>query len=184
MQIHGRAKLGPAGRLALCQAIESGLTFRQAARRWVSRRRRRIAGGGGIKTLRSQSDTHWRGQLIVPVVPLVLRGCWIAALRSGSAKRASAPDGGQGWSPAPRAIHTQLSGRCCIVMAYRDGRKRLVTLRNATSGRVLETCCTWIPPATRALSGQDTASPETAHSAPASGWSRARGSAMTSLTRS
>ena len=31
MQIHGRAKLGPAGRLALCQAIEAGLTFRQAA---------------------------------------------------------------------------------------------------------------------------------------------------------
>jgi transposase len=31
MQIHGRAKLGPAGRLALCQAIESGMSFRQAA---------------------------------------------------------------------------------------------------------------------------------------------------------
>jgi transposase InsO family protein len=32
MQIHGRAKLGPAGRLALCEAIESGMTFRAAAR--------------------------------------------------------------------------------------------------------------------------------------------------------
>ena len=31
MWIHGRAKLGPAGRLALCEAIESGMTFRQAA---------------------------------------------------------------------------------------------------------------------------------------------------------
>lgn len=31
MQIHGRAKLGPAGRLALCEAIERGRTFRQAA---------------------------------------------------------------------------------------------------------------------------------------------------------
>jgi transposase InsO family protein len=31
MQIHGRAKLGPAGRLALCHAIEGGQTFRQAA---------------------------------------------------------------------------------------------------------------------------------------------------------
>jgi transposase InsO family protein len=31
MQIHGRAKLGPAGRLALCEAIEQGCTFRQAA---------------------------------------------------------------------------------------------------------------------------------------------------------
>jgi transposase len=30
MQIHGRAKLGPAGRLALCLTIESGMTFRQA----------------------------------------------------------------------------------------------------------------------------------------------------------
>jgi transposase len=33
MQIHGRAKLGPAGRLALCQAIEDGLSLRQAAGR-------------------------------------------------------------------------------------------------------------------------------------------------------
>ncbi len=31
MQIHGRAKLGPAGRLAVCEAIEGGQTFRQAA---------------------------------------------------------------------------------------------------------------------------------------------------------
>jgi transposase InsO family protein len=31
MQIHGRAKLGPAGRLALCEAVERGLTFREAA---------------------------------------------------------------------------------------------------------------------------------------------------------
>jgi hypothetical protein len=31
MQIHGRAKLGPAGRLALCESIERGLTLRQAA---------------------------------------------------------------------------------------------------------------------------------------------------------
>jgi hypothetical protein len=31
MQIHGRAKLGPAGWPALCEAIESGMTFRQAA---------------------------------------------------------------------------------------------------------------------------------------------------------
>jgi transposase InsO family protein len=31
MQVHRRAKLGPAGRLALCQAIEGGMTFRQAA---------------------------------------------------------------------------------------------------------------------------------------------------------
>jgi transposase InsO family protein len=31
MQIHGRAKLGPAGRLALCEAIDGGFTFRAAA---------------------------------------------------------------------------------------------------------------------------------------------------------
>jgi hypothetical protein len=30
MRIHGRAKLGPAGRLALCQAIESGMSLRGA----------------------------------------------------------------------------------------------------------------------------------------------------------
>jgi transposase InsO family protein len=31
MQIHGRAKLGPAGRLALCEAIERGMSLRAAA---------------------------------------------------------------------------------------------------------------------------------------------------------
>jgi hypothetical protein len=40
MQIHGRAKLGPAGRLALCQAIE-GL-YVQAGRGCDGR----LAGGG------------------------------------------------------------------------------------------------------------------------------------------
>src|ERR1035441_2032292 len=34
MQIHGRAKLGPAGRLALAQAVADGMTLRQAAGRF------------------------------------------------------------------------------------------------------------------------------------------------------
>ncbi len=34
MQIHGRAKLGPAGRLALTQAVIDGMTLRQAAERF------------------------------------------------------------------------------------------------------------------------------------------------------
>jgi hypothetical protein len=34
MQIHGRAKLGPAGRLALTQAVTDGMTLRQAAGRF------------------------------------------------------------------------------------------------------------------------------------------------------
>ena len=31
MQIHGRAKLGPAGRLALTQAVTGGMTLKRAA---------------------------------------------------------------------------------------------------------------------------------------------------------
>ena len=31
MQIHSRAKLGPAGRLALCELVDSGVTLRAAA---------------------------------------------------------------------------------------------------------------------------------------------------------
>jgi transposase len=31
MQIHGRAKLGPAGCVALCETVEGGMSFRQAA---------------------------------------------------------------------------------------------------------------------------------------------------------
>jgi len=34
MQIHGRAKLGPAGRLALTQEVIDGTTLRQAAGRF------------------------------------------------------------------------------------------------------------------------------------------------------
>jgi transposase len=34
MQIHGRAKLGPAGRLALTQVVRDGMTLRQAAGRF------------------------------------------------------------------------------------------------------------------------------------------------------
>jgi hypothetical protein len=168
----------------LCEAIESGLTFRAAAMASGVPRRRRIAGGGATWMLHRQSDTRWHGRLIVPVVPLVLRGCWTPVFRNGSAKRDSAPDGDPGSSPAPRATHIQRSGRCCIVTAYRTGRKHLVTLPSDTSGRAPETSCTWILPATRALSASDTASREIAHSAAANGWSRARGSAMTSLTRS
>lgn len=31
MKVHANAALGPAGRIALCEAIESGMTFRAAA---------------------------------------------------------------------------------------------------------------------------------------------------------
>jgi transposase InsO family protein len=61
MQIHGRAKLGPAGRLALCLAIESGMTFRQAgacfsvspatAHRWWHRYR--------VASLAKQQSLAW-----------------------------------------------------------------------------------------------------------------------------
>ena len=31
MKVHANAALGPAGRIALCDAVESGMTFRAAA---------------------------------------------------------------------------------------------------------------------------------------------------------
>ena len=75
MQIHGRAKLGPAGRLALCEAIEDGMTFRQAAaalsvspataHRWWHR----------IARFAGRSAIRWRGRPIARVVLIALRGC-------------------------------------------------------------------------------------------------------------
>lgn len=96
MQIHGRAKLGPAGRLALCEAIESGMTFRQVARAMSVSPATAHRWWVDTPTLRSLSDTHWRGRLIVPVVLVALPVSWTLAHRSGSARLEGTPAGGRG----------------------------------------------------------------------------------------
>jgi hypothetical protein len=67
MQIHGRGKLGPAGHLALCQAIEGGSSFGQAAARLNVSPATPIGGGVNMQSHREQSDTHWRGRSLEQV---------------------------------------------------------------------------------------------------------------------
>ena len=67
VQIHGRAKPGPAGRLGLCEAIDRGLMFRRAvAAHAVSPAtayRRCLANNRPLQ----QSASRWRGRPIGPV---------------------------------------------------------------------------------------------------------------------
>ena len=117
MQIHGRAKLGPAGRLALCEAIESGMTFRQAAaalsvspataHRWWHR----YAGASPAErqSLAWAADRSSRPHRS----PRLLT----SAIKSGSVRHAGTPAGGLVWSRASPVIRTQRSGRCFTVTA-------------------------------------------------------------------
>ena len=83
MKVHGNAALGPAGRLALVQAIESGMTLRAAAaalnvapataHRWW---RRRLGAG--------EEERRWR-----------------AWLPDRPALRTTSPDGSS-WAARPR----------------------------------------------------------------------------------
>jgi leucine-zipper of insertion element IS481 len=152
MQIHGRAKLGPAGRLALCEAIESGLTFRQAAR------------GLGV----SPATAHRWWHQYADALPAERHSLAWAADRSSRPRRSPGllAAGVQericearrhtGWGPRLIAdktgIRTRRSGRCCTDMVSHDGRGRHEMLCVATSGRVLETCSTWTPRVMHALS--------------------------------
>jgi transposase InsO family protein len=62
MQIHGRAKLGPAGRLALTQAVTDGMTLRQAAQ------------GFGVSV--ATAHRWWRRRLDASVEELA-SGAWL-----------------------------------------------------------------------------------------------------------
>jgi hypothetical protein len=116
MQIHGRAKLGPAGRLALCEAVEGGMALRQAAgcfgvsvataHRWWHRR------------LDASFDELAQGSgcSIVPVALGAALDCLTRSSRSASVRRGDTPGGDQGSWPAGPDTLTRRCGRCCIAM--------------------------------------------------------------------
>ena len=60
MKVHANAALGPAGRLVLVEAIESGMTQKAAAAAFCWRLQRPIAGG---------TDGAWQANLSVDLVP-------------------------------------------------------------------------------------------------------------------
>jgi IS30 family transposase len=184
MQIHGRAKLGPAGRLALCQAIEQGCTFRQAAlslgvspataHRWWHRYR--AASAQKRHSLAWAADRRSRPHRS----PRLLDRA--AQERICEARRRT------GWGPRLIAGQTghphSTVWRCSTDTGSHGGRASHVTPCVATSGRARVICCTWTRPDMHALSALGIAPPVIAHSATADGWPTARGWATTSLTRS
>jgi hypothetical protein len=155
MIVHGNAKLGPAGRLALTQAIADGMTQEAAAAPSAWRPRRRTGGGiGDLRRVRLSSAPA-RGCWIDRAVLIEACGCWTPALSTGSAKPGNGPAGGRGWSRERPAIRTRLSGRCSSVMGSHAVRDRGVRMHAGTSGRVPVSCCTWTRRATRGSSGLD-----------------------------
>ena len=116
MKVHGNAALGPAGRLALVQAIESGMTQRAAAaafnvapataHRWWHRWRgaseaERASADGSRTAPRARTASHADSR-----VPRRSRSC----VPPGDQPRPRSP-GGICRGPARR------SGRCCTAMA-------------------------------------------------------------------
>ena len=64
MDIHANAALGPAGRLALVEAIESGMSLRAAAAALNVRRRPRTAGGTAVKRRAPRNSPRALGSVI------------------------------------------------------------------------------------------------------------------------
>lgn len=96
MIVHGNAKLGPAGRFALTQAI----------------------GGGTVGLMRPRrSSGQEGGRLIARALRTAARGCSMLMRRSGSARRECGRAGDRGLLPARPDTHTRPCGRCCVVAA-------------------------------------------------------------------
>ncbi len=137
MHTHPRAKLGPAGRLALIVAIANGMTQKAAAaafcvspttaHRWWHRRL-----GASAAELASGSWLLDRSSR-----PHTSCGCWTRSRRSGSARRGE-PAVDRDWSPAPPVTRTRRSGRYSTGTASRggpDSHERTPTARNGVPGR-------------------------------------------------
>jgi len=157
MQIHGRAKLGPAGRPALCQAIENGMTFRQAAARL------NVSPATAHRWWRRYAHASWAERHSF---------AWAADRSSRPHRSPRLLEAGEqeqicegrrhtGWGPrlvGGRTGHSNSTvWRCSTAMACCGVRERPVMLPDAMSGRVPRTCCTWTRPAMHALSALDIA---------------------------
>jgi hypothetical protein len=163
MQIHGRAKLGPGGRLALCEAIESGMTFRQAAaamsvspataHRWWHRYARVVpAERQSLAWAADRSSRPHRSPRLLD-----------AGAQERICRHAGTPVGGLVWSRASLVIRTRRFGRSFTVTGCRGAHASRGRQPTATSGPALETCCTSTSRPTRALRSPGMRSPAIAH---------------------
>lgn len=132
MQIHGRAKLGPAGRLALCPAIEGGLSLRQAADR--------------LNVTPATAHRGWyRGRLERSRAPAL--GCLRSAGSRASVGCDSTPLGTSpcGWCEPGTLILTVwkvLASARALPRAARSPEKKPSTATSGHARETPETCCT------------------------------------------
>ena len=161
MKVHANAALGPAGRLALVKAIESGMTLRAAAaalnvspataHRWWHRWR---------AAERERARARAAGCAIAPRAPIASRGGSAPPKRSRSCGPGGRPTSVPVAWRESAAGPARRSGRC----SHRHGlsqrrRGRSARPTAAMSGRSRERCCTSTSPAWRALSAPGTRSP-------------------------
>ena len=184
MVLHRNAKLGLAGRLALVEAIERGMSMKAAAaafsvspataHRWWHRWREASepARASLACLLDRSSRPHHSPHELAP------------SCRSGSAPAGERRAGDHGCSRRSPASPTQPSGKCSSGRASPGPSARRESLPTATSGHAPATCCTSTSAATPASSAPAMPSPEIAPRAGASRCTRRGSSATTSRTRS
>ena len=139
MKVHANAALGPAGRLALCEAIESGMTLRAAAaalnvapataHRWWHRWRAATERGARLGRMASRP-------LLAPPTPATAARA--PPRRSRSCGPAARPASARGGWPGSAAGPARRSGRCFTATGSRGGARRrapdLSPLRVVASG--------------------------------------------------
>jgi transposase len=184
MYLHANAKLGLAGRFALVQAIEEGMSLKAAAaafsvspatahrwwHRWLE------AGEGARRTLSCLFDRSSRPRRSPRQLAVELEEAICACRRQ------------TGWGPRLVAGATGFAHSTVWKVLRRAGISRPPKPAKGPANRYEwpcpgDPCCTWTQAATHASCGPATASPATAPSPCAVGASR-RGSAMTTRTRS
>lgn len=135
MKVHANAALGPAGRIALCEAIELGMTWRPLLRT-----------GGGIasRPRASQSYAREAGFVIAPHGLTASHAGSHQSRRSRFCVRVARPDSGVDDSRGSCAAHAQRAGRCSTGTGSHDVRQHPGKAATATSGLVLALSCTSI----------------------------------------
>ena len=155
MDIHANAALGPAGRLALVEAIESGMTLGAA-------RPPRTAGGTVAKRPAPMSSHRAPGSATAARAPITSPAVSVTTRKHRSCMPAARPVLAPDVSPASAVGPVRRSGRCCTETGSHGAPAHPRPAIAATSGRAPGRCFMSISHAWHASSDRGMPSPETA----------------------
>ena len=143
MGLHRNAKLGLAGRFALCRRVERGLSMGRRRGASASRRRPPVAGpgaGGGERG--GAAHARLPARSLEPAAG-GCRGCCRRASSGGSARRGGGPAGGRGCLTV-RTGHPHSTISKVLARTGSPARRgRRASRRAATSGPAPAISCTW-----------------------------------------